>query len=154
MSNEFQVVFHNIDQSDSLVDNVNKRIDKLQRYSNDIIGGRIVLDSPHNNHHKGKVYSVTVELHTSKKEIVVKQGQHDKPEHEDLYVAIRDAFNAAERQLKSIDKKHRATGLAPEDFEVPLGGADEEVDDDDEVDSTVYSFDERDEYGALASHTA
>lgn len=118
MSNEFQVVFHNIDQSAALIDNVNKRIEKLQRYSSDIIGGRVVLDSPHNNHHKGKVFSVTLEIHASGKEVVVKQGQHDKPSHEDIYVAVRDAFNAAERQLKAVDKKHRKTTLTADDFEV------------------------------------
>ncbi|MBC55053.1 MAG: ribosomal subunit interface protein [Gammaproteobacteria bacterium] len=107
MSNEFQIVFHNIDQSDALTDSVNKKVEKLRRYNGDIIGGRVVLDSPHNNHHKGKVYSVTLELRTPNKEVVVTQEQHDNHAHEDLYVAIRDAFNAAERQLKSVDKKHR-----------------------------------------------
>ncbi|MEX0738521.1 MAG: ribosome-associated translation inhibitor RaiA [Pseudohongiella sp.] len=111
MSNEFQIVFHNIDQSDALTDSVNKRVEKLRRYNGDIIGGRVVLDSPHNNHHKGKVYSVTLELHTPNKEVVVTQEQHDNHAHEDLYVAIRDAFNAAERQLKSVDKKHRKQAM-------------------------------------------
>lgn len=109
MTNEFQVVFHNIDQSDAVVEAVNKRIRKLERYCDHIITGRVVLDSPHNNHHKGKVYSVGLEVHTPQLEVRVNQDQHDNHAHEDLYVAIRDAFNAAERQLKSIDKKHRAT---------------------------------------------
>jgi len=112
MSNELQIVFHNIDQSDAIIDNVNKRIAKLQRFNNNITGGRVVLDSPHNNQTKGKVYSVAVEFHTPNREVVVKQDQHDKHSHEDLYVAIRDAFNAAERQLKSVDKKHRKTPLS------------------------------------------
>ncbi len=107
MTNEFQVVFHNIDQSNAIADAVNKRIEKLERYCDQIITGRVVLDSPHNNHHKGKVYSVGLEIHTPIKEVRVNQDQHDNHAHEDLYVAIRDAFNAAERQLKSIDKKHR-----------------------------------------------
>ena len=107
MSNEFQIVFHNIDQSDAIIDSVNKRVEKLRRFNSDIIGGRVVLDSPHNNHHKGKVYSVTLELNTPSKPVVVTQEQHDNHAHEDLYVAIRDAFNAAERQIKSVDKKHR-----------------------------------------------
>ncbi len=114
MTNEIQVVFHNIEQSDALVDAVNKRIDKLERYCNQIIGGRVVLDSPHNNHHKGKVYSVGLEVHTPAIEVRVNQEQHDNHAHEDLYVAIRDAFNAAERQLKSVDKKHRTTPLRKE----------------------------------------
>jgi ribosomal subunit interface protein len=112
MTNEFQVVFHNIDQSNAIADAVHKRIEKLERYCDQIITGRVVLDSPHNNHHKGKVYSVGLEIHTPSKEVRVNQDQHDNHAHEDLYVAIRDAFNAAERQLKSVDKKHRATPLS------------------------------------------
>ena len=111
MTNEFQIVFHNIDQTDALNDAVQKRISKLERYCDQIITGRVVLDFPHNNHHKGKVYSVGLEIHTPSKEVRVNQDQHDNHAHEDLYVAIRDAFNAAERQLKSIDKKHRALPL-------------------------------------------
>lgn len=147
MSNEFQVVFHNIDQSAALTENVNKRIEKLRRFSNDIIGGRVVLDSPHNNHHKGKVFSVTVEIHTSGKEVIVRQGQHDKPAHEDIYVAVRDAFNVAERQLKATDKKHRKSTLDAENFEVLPEPTQEEAeqllaDEDDE--DTLFLADEQD----------
>ena len=107
MTNDFQIVFHNIDQSTAISDAVNKRISKLQLFCDRILAGRVVLDSPHNNHHKGKVYSVGLEIHTPSKEVRVNQEQHDNHAHENLYVAIRDAFNAAERQLKAIDKKHR-----------------------------------------------
>ncbi len=156
MSNEFQVVFHNIDQSPALIENVNKRIEKLQRFSNDIIGGRIVLDSPHNNHHKGKVFSVTVEIHTANKEVIVRQGQHDKPAHEDIYVAVRDAFNAAERQLKAIDKKHRKSTLAVENFDVvPEVGDDEAdalyADDDEEGDDSFFIIEEKHERRSATS---
>ncbi len=107
MTNEFQVVFHNIDQTAALTDAVQKRINKLERFCDQIITGRVVLDSPHNNHHKGRVYSVGLEIHTPSKEVRVNQEQHDNHAHEDLYVAIRDAFDVAERQLKSVEKKHR-----------------------------------------------
>lgn len=111
MTNEFQIVFHNIEQTDAITDAVQKRIEKLERFCDQIIFGRVVLDSPHNNHHKGKVYSVSLEVNTAVKEVRVNQDQHDNHAHEDLYVAIRDAFNVAERQLKSVDKKHRATPM-------------------------------------------
>ena len=119
MTNEFQIVYHNIDQTDAINEAVQKRIAKLERFCDQIITGRVVLDSPHNNHHKGKVYSVGLELHTSVKEVRVNQEQHDNHAHEDLYVAIRDAFNAAERQLKSVDKKHRAIPITknPDNFD-------------------------------------
>jgi ribosomal subunit interface protein len=114
MTNEFQIVYHNIDQTEAISEAVLKRIDKLERYCDHIINGRVVLDAPHNHHHKGKVYSVTLEIHTPELEVRVNQDQHDNRAHEDLYVAIRDAFNVAERQFKSIDKKHRATPLHQE----------------------------------------
>ena len=133
MTNEIQVVFLNIDQSDALTDAVNKRIEKLERFCSEIIGGRVVLDSPHNNHHKGRVYSVGIEVHTPQLEVRVNQDQHDNHAHEDLYVAIRDAFNAAERQLRSVDKKHRATPMKLDgevlDENVPLTNEGEAVDD-------------------------
>ena len=112
MTHEFQIVFRNIDQTDALVDAVEKRIHKLERYCDQIITGRVVLDSPHNNHHKGKVYSVGLEIRTPSKEVRVNQEQHDNHAHEDLYVAIRDAFNAAARQLKFNDKRLRKSALS------------------------------------------
>lgn len=135
MSNEFQIVFHNIDQSSALLDSVNKRIEKLRRFCDDIIGGRVVLDSPHNNHHKGKVYSVTVEIHTPTKPVVVTQEQHDNHAHEDIYVAIRDAFNAAERQLKSLGKRHRIEAMHKNPDAVD-DGMDGFLDEDDEPEYT------------------
>jgi len=134
MSNEFQIVFHNIEQSDSITEAVQKRVDKLRRYCSDIIGGRVVLDCPHNNHHKGKVYSVALELQTPNKPVMVTQEQHDNHAHEDLYVAIRDAFNAAERQLKSVDKKHRKAAV----HKNPDAVAEEMVVDDDLDDEPEY----------------
>ena len=111
MTNDIQIVFHNIDQTDALTEAVSKRLEKLERYCDQIISGRIVLDSPHNHHHKGKVYSVSIELHTPQLEVRVNQDQHDKQAHEDLYVSIRDASNVAERPFRPLDKNQLATPI-------------------------------------------
>ena len=138
MTNDIQIVFHSIDQTDALTEAVAKRIDKLERYCDQIINGRVVLDSPHNHHHKGKVYSVSIEIHTPQIEVRVNQDQHDKQAHEDLYVAIRDAFNVAERQLRSVDKKHRATPIHELGVGELVGESSIESDsvDDEELDET------------------
>ena len=107
MINEFQIVFHNIDQTQALTEAVRKRLQKLTRFCDQILEGRVVLDSPHNHHHKGKVYSVGIEIHSPAGKVRVHRGQHDNHTHEDLYVTIRDAFNVAERQLKAASEKHR-----------------------------------------------
>lgn len=107
MISDTQVLFRNIEHSDAVQEAVLKRVEKLERFSDQIQSMRVILESPHNNHHKGKVYHVGVEALIPNHDIVVSHDQHDNHEHEDIYVAIRDAFNALERRLKSVSGKQR-----------------------------------------------
>ncbi|MGV3591055.1 MAG: ribosome hibernation-promoting factor, HPF/YfiA family [Gammaproteobacteria bacterium] len=107
MISDTQVVFRNIDHSPAVEEAVYKRLEKLQRYCDEIQSLRVTLESPHNNHHKGKVYHVGVEAMVPNHDIVVTHDQHDKHSHEDIYIAIRDAFNAVERRLKAVYGKQR-----------------------------------------------
>jgi ribosome-associated translation inhibitor RaiA len=42
-------------------------------------------------------------------EIVVNREPHQHQEHQDIWIAIRDAFNAAQRQLRSYSARRSAT---------------------------------------------
>jgi ribosomal subunit interface protein len=108
MISDTQVVFRNIEHSDAVEYAVHKRLEKLERYCDEIQSLRVTLESPHNNHYKGKVYHVGVEALVPNHDIVVTHDQHDNHSHEDIYVAIRDAFNAVERRLKSVYGKQRS----------------------------------------------
>jgi len=110
MISDTQVVFRGIDHSQAVEDAVHKRLNKLERFSDEIQSLRVILESPHNNHHKGKVYHVGVEALIPNHDIHVTHEQHDKHEHEDIYVAIRDAFNALERRLKGVYGRQRRLG--------------------------------------------
>ena len=110
MISDTQVVFRGIDHSQAVEEAVHKRADKLARFTDQIQSLRVTLESPHNNHHKGKVYHVGVEAMIPNHDIVISHDQHDKHSHEDIYVAIRDAFNAVERRLKSFYDKQRKSG--------------------------------------------
>jgi ribosomal subunit interface protein len=108
MISDTQVVFRNIEHSDAVESAVYKRLEKLERYCDEIQSLKVTLETPHNNHYKGKVYHVGVEALVPNHDIVVTHDQHDKHSHEDIYVAIRDAFNAVERRLKSVYGKQRS----------------------------------------------
>lgn len=110
MISDTQVVFRGIEHSQAVEDAVYKRLNKLERFSDEIQSLRVTLESPHNNHYKGKVYHVGVEAFIPNHDIHVTHEQHDKHEHEDIYVAIRDAFNALERRLKSVYGRQRRLG--------------------------------------------
>lgn len=107
MISDTQVVFRNIEHSDAVESAVYKRLEKLERYCDEIQSLKVTLETPHNNHYKGKVYHVGVEALVPNHDIVVTHDQHDNHAHEDIYVAIRDAFNAVERRLKSVYGKQR-----------------------------------------------
>ena len=94
-----QVVYRKIDQSDSVDAYIEKKVTKLQRLVEEIILCRVVLEAPHQHHNKGKSYHVTIELVLPNLSIVVSNDHHDKGDHEDLYIALRDAFTAINKQV-------------------------------------------------------
>ena len=108
MISNTQVLFRGIEYSPSVEEIVNKRLEKLERYSDKIQSLKVVLEAPHNNHHKGRVYHVGVEAMIPNHEIVVAHDHHDNHAHEDICVAIRDAFNAVERRLKTVASKQQS----------------------------------------------
>ena len=77
-----------------------RHAEKLERFSDSIISCRVTVESPHKHQHKGVIYHITIDIRTPGDEIVVSRMPDDDHSHEDVYVAIRDAFKAAERQLK------------------------------------------------------
>jgi hypothetical protein len=58
------------------------------------------VDSPHRHHHQGKVFNVKVQLSLPGDDVVVDMERPDRDGHEDVYVVLRDAFDAARRQLQ------------------------------------------------------
>jgi ribosomal subunit interface protein len=107
MINKTQVLFRGIEFSQAVEDAVQKRLGKLERYSDKIQSLKVILEAPHNNHHKGRVYHVGVEALMPNHDIVVAHDHHDNHAHEDIYIAIRDTFNAVERRLKAVTGKER-----------------------------------------------
>ena len=119
MISDTQVLFRNIEHSQAVEEAVHKRAEKLGRFSDQILSLKVTVESPHNNHHKGKVYHVGVEALIPKHDIVVNHDQHDKHAHEDIYVAIRDTFDAVERQIKELNEKKRRLSRIPNKLTEP-----------------------------------
>lgn len=95
-----QVTFHNMDASESVEESVREHAAKLERYFDRITGCRVVIEAPHRHSHKGKLYQVRIDISVPGSEIVVNHDGAKDHAHEDVYVAVRDAFAAATRQLQ------------------------------------------------------
>ncbi len=102
-----QVTFRDMPRSDAVEAKIRERADKLDKFYNSIMSCRVVVEAPHTHHHQGKRYHVCIDLTVPHGELVVSKDQHADRTHEDVYVALRDAFDAAQRQLKNYARKQR-----------------------------------------------
>lgn len=107
MQSQVQITFRGIPHSDAVEANILNRAEKLEKFYKQIVACRITVESEHHRHHKGNLYHVRIELDVPDKNIVVSRENHAKHEHEDVYVVIRDAFDAARRQLEDYARIRR-----------------------------------------------
>ena len=138
MENSLQITFRNMPPSPAIEDTIREKADKLDSYYDRILGCRVVVEAPHRRHHKGKAYLVRIDLTVPGGELVVNRARNPlnaaklrDPElagndlaeshepskhaaHEDVYVAIRDAFNSAGRKLQNYARKRRGEVKAHE----------------------------------------
>ncbi|MEZ5668543.1 MAG: ribosome-associated translation inhibitor RaiA [Alphaproteobacteria bacterium] len=100
MQTPLEIAFSNMDHSDAVEARVRERVERLERFHPGITSCHVVVQAPHKHHRKGKHYHVRIEARVPGSELVVSGKPGDMNAHEDVYVAIRDAFDAIERQLK------------------------------------------------------
>jgi len=95
-----QIAFRGMDSSPALEARIREKTQKLEQYHNRITSCRVVVEAPHRRPRKGKLYVVTVDVTVPGAELVVNTEKRHHHSHEDVYVALRDAFNAMARQIE------------------------------------------------------
>jgi ribosome-associated translation inhibitor RaiA len=95
-----QIIFRHMETSPAVETRVRDLASHLGVFSDRIQTCKVVVDSPHRHHHQGKVYKVKVQLVLPGEDVVVDMERPQRDGHEDVYVVIRDAFDAAKRQLQ------------------------------------------------------
>ncbi len=109
-----QVVFRDMGASDAIEAAVRKRAEKLERFYDYIMSCRVVVEMHHRHHHQGNLYHVRVDLKVPGEEIVASREPDEHHAHEDVYVAIRDAFDAVLRRLEDHVRRRRGVVKAHE----------------------------------------
>lgn len=98
---QIEITFRGMTPSVSAEMAARRWIERLTRVYANIIGCRVVIEIPHQHHERGNVFHVRVELVVPGQCLLVTHDPGALEEHEDVYVAISDAFRAARRQLQS-----------------------------------------------------
>ena len=102
-----QIDFQNMDPSEFVEARIRERVARLEHHAPHVTGCHVTVEAPHHHHHKGNAYRIRIVLHVPGHEVVVSKEPGAAGAHTDVYVAIRDAFDAAQRQLEAHQQKAR-----------------------------------------------
>ncbi len=139
-----KITFKNMQPSAAAEERIRAAADKLRSFYAKMTDCQVVIEAPHRHHRKGKQYQIHIHLIVPEKELVIKhaprrivdrplRAQKDPSElrlaetrkpskyaaHDELYVAIRDAFDAARRKLQDYARRRR--GSVKRRVEAPHG---------------------------------
>ncbi|HEX7670990.1 MAG TPA: HPF/RaiA family ribosome-associated protein [Polyangiaceae bacterium] len=103
----FQLTFRGMSSSEAVESMIRERASRLERFHDRIVRCHVVVDVPHRHRSKGRLFSVRIDITTPTGEIAVtREPQHDLS-HEDFNAVVRDAFDAAARQLEDEARRRR-----------------------------------------------
>lgn len=109
-----QISFQDVPQSEALESRIREKAARLGTFYPRIMSCRVAVQATDRHKHQGKHFAVRLDVRVPGKEIVASRDNH-----EDVYVALREAFDAAKRQLEEYahvqrgDVKAHAPSPAP-----------------------------------------
>lgn len=103
-----RINFRDMPTSPSVEAAVRDWVDKLEQFYDRIEYCDVVIERPHQHHHHGQRLHVRVNVGVPGRDLVASRMHEIDGAHEDVYVAIRDAFTAVRRQLdEHVDRLRR-----------------------------------------------
>jgi len=100
MQEPLRIAFRNLEAPAAAEAEIRQRAAELEEFFDRIIACHVVVEADHRHHRQGRLYRVRIDLIVPEREIVVRREPPEHHAHEDLHVAIHDAFDAARRQLQ------------------------------------------------------
>ena len=122
MQTPLKMTFRNIEAQPEVEAAIRERVQWLERYAPRIIGCRVLVEVPHRRQKEGAHYHVHIDVTVPGDELVVTRAPAEHDAHENVQVAIREAFQAMRRALEERAERMREHGKRPEKrARVPTG---------------------------------
>ena len=101
------ITFRGMEPPIGVEEDIRNRVAELSRFFDRITACRVVVEARHRHQRHGGLYHVHIDLSVPERTIVAGREQVEDHAREDLRVAIRDAFAAAQRQLQDYAREMR-----------------------------------------------
>lgn len=98
-----QIVVIGMERSEALDAAIQKRAERLERFHPRITSCRVAIERSDKHATRGGQFEARVEVRSPRQRETVSTHHH----HEDVYVAIRDAFEAVARRLEDLVRTQR-----------------------------------------------
>ena len=108
MQDQLQITFRGLSPSPAVEALIQERTERLAHASELVQRCHVVLDQPHRHQHKGRQFSVHLDITTPLGEVVVTRAPEGVHQHQPLQTLIREAFDTAARQLADRVERRRA----------------------------------------------
>ena len=106
MTTPLEVHFHGLEKSEAMEARVREKVEKLRRHFDRMTACRVVLEAPHRNPAKPKVFQVKIEISVpGRQPLIINHEREGAHAGEDLSLAIRDAFESATRRVDEVAAK-------------------------------------------------
>ncbi len=102
-----QITWRNIEPSEAVEARIHDLAQRLEKFSAHIISCQVIVEAPHKHGHQGHLYEVHIHVTTPGGDAVANREHRMQHSHEDVYVALRDAFRAVRRQLEDYERERR-----------------------------------------------
>lgn len=102
MKQPLQIRFLGMEPSEAVETAARKKADKLDTVARDIMSCRVSIEQTNKHQHQGRPYAVRVDVTLPDHELSV-----DRVHDEDVYVALRDAFDDMKRQIEDTVRRRR-----------------------------------------------
>jgi ribosome-associated translation inhibitor RaiA len=102
MKQPLEIRFVGMEPSDVVEAAARRKADKLDRFRPDIMACRVTIELAEKHQHQGRPFAVRVDVTVPDHELSV-----DRVHDEDVYVALREAFDDTKRQLEDSVRRVR-----------------------------------------------
>ena len=109
-----RVTFRDMGPSTAVNQRIRDKFAALETFCEDVTACHVVVEECHRQHQQGRLFHVRIDLVVPGTVLIVDREPHAHHAHEDVYVAIRDAFDAARRQLEDWVRERRGDHRGPQ----------------------------------------
>jgi ribosomal subunit interface protein len=115
MQTPLQITMRDVKTSAMLEKRIREKVSKLEKVYTRLLGCDVTVERVQRRQHQGQLFNVHILLSVPGGSIAVSRN-----EHESIYIALRDTFDAVRRKLadyanKQQDRSHNADSLPSRD---------------------------------------